>query len=464
MNSYWTSMEWPKSLAVATFLLLILVTVIGNMLVILAVLTTRRLRTVTNCFVMSLAVADLLVGIFVMPPAVAVHVIGSWQLGLVLCDIWISFDILLCTASILSLCAISLDRYLAVTQPLTYSKKWRCKRLALLMILGVWLLAFGITCPPMLGWYEHGRNRNKGDSVECRYNQNKGYVVYSAMGSFFIPLTVMLYVYVRIGYVLTSRRQRINSERTADHDADTDGHFMSESEVYRCNQHKCLPCCEARCSVMRTHANPIFSTGSVKCRKCQEAKANDKRMKLKHQPTFYELMEISRMSSLIQCTSDSCRFHKRCASSVSIPTMYYNDGQSIGGATSLETVNHNVAKRASTTSHQLQRQLANHRVPMRVSTKIKTTKATKTLTIVMGGLIACWTPFFVYYLLIPFLPQLKKFEGLMSFFTWVGWVNCAINPFIYAFNPDFRAAFWRLTCRRICKQKLPRNHINMFRA
>lgn len=47
---------------------------------ILAVLTTRRLRTVTNCFVMSLAVADWLVGIFVMPPAVAVMLVGRFSL------------------------------------------------------------------------------------------------------------------------------------------------------------------------------------------------------------------------------------------------------------------------------------------------------------------------------------------------------------------------------------------------
>lgn len=106
-----------------------------------------------------------------------------------------------------------------------------------------------------------------------------------------------------------------------------------------------------------------------------------------------------------------------------------------------------------------------HRIPMRVSTTKRDTKTAKTLTIVMGGFIACWLPFFTYYLLMPFLPPPAVLEGLMSFLTWVGWVNCAINPFIYAFyNPDFRTAFWRLTCRRICKQKPPLNHMAMFRG
>lgn len=57
--------------------LLIVVTVIGNTLIIAAVVTTKRLRTVTNCFVTSLAAADLMVGIFVMPPAIAVHITGE---------------------------------------------------------------------------------------------------------------------------------------------------------------------------------------------------------------------------------------------------------------------------------------------------------------------------------------------------------------------------------------------------
>lgn len=83
-------LSWQGICLIAVFSTFIVVTIIGNTLVILAVITTRRLKTVTNCFVMSLAIADLLVGIFVMPPAVAVHLIGEsnyeeWELNEVPC-------------------------------------------------------------------------------------------------------------------------------------------------------------------------------------------------------------------------------------------------------------------------------------------------------------------------------------------------------------------------------------------
>ena len=77
---------------------------------------------------------------------------GVWLLGWILCDAWISFDVLLCTASILSLCAISIDRYLAISRPISYSKMRRSKGLAAKIIVAVWLLSVLITCPPILGW------------------------------------------------------------------------------------------------------------------------------------------------------------------------------------------------------------------------------------------------------------------------------------------------------------------------
>lgn len=73
-------------------------------------------------------------------------------------------------------------------------------------------------------------------------------------------------------------------------------------------------------------------------------------------------------------------------------------------------------------------------------------KTTQTLSIVVGGFVVCWLPFFVCYLIAPFVPVSKTLSAIL---TWLGWFNSAMNPFIYAFySVDFRAAFWRLTFRR----------------
>nr|XP_029508074.1 D(3) dopamine receptor-like [Oncorhynchus nerka] len=91
--------------------LLILAIVFGNVLVCLAVVRERSLQTTTNYLVVSLAVADLLVASLVMPWAVYLEVVGgAWLFSRMYCNVFVTLDVMMCTASILNLCAISIDR------------------------------------------------------------------------------------------------------------------------------------------------------------------------------------------------------------------------------------------------------------------------------------------------------------------------------------------------------------------
>ncbi|KAG5673601.1 hypothetical protein PVAND_003633 [Polypedilum vanderplanki] len=458
------------------FCLLIIVTVIGNTLVILSVLTTRRLRTVTNCFVMSLAVADWLVGIFVMPPAVAYYLIGCWHLGWILCDIWISLDVLLCTASILSLCAISIDRYLAVTQPLNYSRRRRSKRLAMLMILIVWVLALAITCPPILGWYEPGRRE---EEHHCRYNENKGYVVFSAMGSFFIPMLVMVYVYLRISCVVASRHDDMvqikvhqNSSRTReicvnDFDCESENENRGCSASTRKLQQKQQTRAGDEVTVITTNKknSPILPDQDlVKTFENLDEENSIKSTRNGH----YELIHIGKIpsepsikynsttkSSNNKEYSHCCRSNNNSDKSNDFINQQHQQTVSLTKINSNNNSENSIINQqlGSTNFYILRTRTQTKSLSTRISSLKRESKTTRTLSIVMFTFIACWLPFFINYIAKPFLAQesMWRNETLEVFLTWLGWSNSSFNFFIYAFwSEDFRAAFYRLTLRKFC--------------
>lgn len=74
-----------------------------------------------------------------------------WIFGDVWCSVWLAVDVWMCTASILNLCAISLDRYVAVTRPVSYPSIMSRRR-AKALIAGLWVLSFVICFPPLVGW------------------------------------------------------------------------------------------------------------------------------------------------------------------------------------------------------------------------------------------------------------------------------------------------------------------------
>lgn len=152
----------------------------------------------------------------VMPPALLYELLGEWNFGTVFCDLWVSFDQLACTASILNLCAISLDRYWAITKPLEYGVKRTPRRMMLCVAL-VWLGAACISLPPLLILGNEHYNEN-GEPI-CLVCQNFGYQIYATLGSFYIPLAVMLFVYYQIfraarRIVLDEKRAQTRLENT----------------------------------------------------------------------------------------------------------------------------------------------------------------------------------------------------------------------------------------------------------
>uniref|UniRef100_A0A8D0GYH7 Dopamine receptor D2 n=1 Tax=Sphenodon punctatus TaxID=8508 RepID=A0A8D0GYH7_SPHPU len=167
--------------------LLIFFIVFGNVLVCMAVSREKALQTTTNYLIVSLAVADLLVATLVMPWVVYLEVVGEWRFSHIHCDIFVTLDVMMCTASILNLCAISIDRYTAVAMPMLYNTRYSSKRRVTVMISVVWVLSFAISCPLLFGL-------NNPDKNECII-ANPAFVVYSSIVSFYVPFIVTLLVY-----------------------------------------------------------------------------------------------------------------------------------------------------------------------------------------------------------------------------------------------------------------------------
>uniref|UniRef100_A0A3P8W512 Adrenoceptor alpha 2C n=1 Tax=Cynoglossus semilaevis TaxID=244447 RepID=A0A3P8W512_CYNSE len=192
---------------------LILFTVVGNVLVVIAVLTSRALKPPQNLFLVSLASADILVATLVMPFSLANELMGYWFFGKIWCDIYLALDVLFCTSSIVHLCAISLDRYWSVTQAVEYNLKRTPKRVKG-MIVVVWLISAVISFPPLIS-LDRSNNEN---SPQCILNDDTWYILYSSIGSFFAPCVIMILVYIRI-YQVAKTRTRTMSEKKRDVDS-----------------------------------------------------------------------------------------------------------------------------------------------------------------------------------------------------------------------------------------------------
>nr|NP_001191550.1 G-protein-coupled 5-hydroxytryptamine receptor [Aplysia californica]AAC28786.1 G-protein-coupled 5-hydroxytryptamine receptor [Aplysia californica] len=413
--------EEPVMIVICIFLgCMILAIILGNIFVITAILVEKSLQGVSNYLILSLAVTDLLVAVLVMPLSLIYEISIHWFLGNAVCDMWVSMDVLCCTASILHLVAIAFDRYWAVSN-IDYVRS-RNARQILLMVAIVWTVSVFISISPLFGW------RHDSDDPEltgqCLISQDHGYTVFSTVGRFYCPLLLMLVINFKIYRAARYRiRKKRFGGRGGKHQAlhvplpavtvDTSHRQILatlEGDVSQDGISMYMPSCtNAMTSTRVEHGETARCPGEWSTRRPAGSKPDSHVVQHTDRPSMHLL------ASPYPVQEPRSRFQQQ--------------------------------RHQKTETHRQRVVFRREKMEMARERKVWL----RVLGIITGAFVVCWLPFFVVAVVKPMCGTPCDMPSYVySLFLWLGYVNSLINPIIYTiFNPSFRCAFNKIFLRRI---------------
>ena len=424
-----------------------------------------------------------MVAILVMPLAVVNEVSARWFLGPEVCDMWISFDVLCCTSSILHLVAISVDRYWAVTR-VDYIHNRPASRIFVMIALS-WGISTVISIPPLFGWKTPDSNPDL--TGVCLISQDWGYTVYSTVGAFYLPLMFMIIIYLNVYRAARVRIRKKHFRRSAPSSERSRAETTSLTSTVVAGdgagggreRHRSRLTAVSACASPTTVESPTTPTLLLPPSPTSPLPPllppTNGSSSTASTTTFRLALSISsdgRVGSGGSGGSGDPPISPSCftpnGSGIwpdpfsDAPTAAGDTGQNstpppTPGSPLIATPTTRLPAAAVATiaptsggsGKSAVRGSSFRSTERRAREKREQTrerKAARTLGIITGSFVICWLPFFIIALVRPFCGAVCHLpDALVSVIGWLGYFNSLLNPVIYTvFNPDFRLAFSKI--------------------
>ncbi|XP_024293207.1 muscarinic acetylcholine receptor M5-like [Oncorhynchus tshawytscha] len=470
-----------------------LITIVGNVLVMLSFKVNSQLKTVNNYYLLSLAVADLIIGVFSMNLYTSYILMGYWALGSVACDLWLALDYVASNASVMNLLVISFDRYFSITRPLTYRAKRTPKR-AGVMIGMAWLVSLILWAPPILCWqYFVGKRTVPERQCQIQFFSEPVITFGTAIAAFYIPVSIMTILYCRI-YKETERRTKDLAELQGINSSTDTGVTKPQKTIIR----SCFNCKQLS-SASRDRTQASWSSSNRSNAAKSAAATNDEWSKTDQLTTFNsyassEDEERPVSPGAFQPTCQECRqstgaagcdkeqlssyeensfFHtppktnsqksKKCVSYKFKPVPKDTSSgaqQSKNGDTNMAPSSFSSADSMSappststSSSKPIDTTLKIQLTKRKRMVLIKERKAAQTLSAILLAFILTWTPYNIMVLISTFCSDCIP-VSLWHLGYWLCYVNSTVNPMCYALcNKTFQKTFRMLL---LCQWKKKR--------
>ncbi|XP_051770449.1 muscarinic acetylcholine receptor M3-like [Ctenopharyngodon idella] len=435
-----------------------LVTIIGNILVLVSFKVNKQLKTVNNYYLLSLAFADLIIGVLSMNLYTTYIIMNQWTLGNWACDLWLAIDYVASNASVMNLLVISFDRYFSVTRPLTYRAKRTTKR-AMTMIGLAWSISFILWAPAILFWqYFVGKRTVKSHECYIQFLSEPITTFCTAIAAFYLPVTIMTVLYWRIYRETENRSKELAGLKGSGNQGNPEEPGSSRSH----SSYELHPSSKRSSGKMKAGrlwfwpSSRTSGSGDTDRSSSDSWNNNETAVSIDQsdddeeeyiedaRPIYSVTLEGRRDSESLQPTDTEARPSRKGCSSALKDQPNAN-------------ISHKDTKRFTCKT----KTQVNKRKKMSL---VKEKKAAQTLSAILLAFIITWTPYNIMVLLNAFCDGCIP-ATLWALGYWLCYVNSTVNPMCYALcNKTFRTTFRSILLCQWRQKKPNKPHIQQRQA